>query len=339
MLKVNLKTHHGFTLIELLIAVALGVIVMTIIFSTFKSQHDSYFFQGQVTKVQQNLRSALFMITHDLQMAGHYTNFVKSDYVSDWDDNPETPDVAIRPMLYLVNDVNSVSGIKDGTDILVIIKASDEHRFLVYGESAVAGGFSSAGLFLTGWEKNGKTKNPRDLDGDGDDDLFYYSGAKHSKYGLLLKKDLSRAEIFEVDSNNNFVFKSGLIDSYGEGDSIYKLDVIMYAIDNSDPAHPCLCRKNIGTDNSFSLIAEDAENLQLEFILNDGSTVKNLDNLGNIPLVRAAKVYLLARSENEIRGYSDTGSYEMGSAGELKPSDGYIRRMLSATVKTRNSGH
>ncbi|MGD9161647.1 MAG: PilW family protein [Desulfobacteraceae bacterium] len=335
---VNSK-QSGFTLVELLVAVALGIIILAIIFSTFKSQHDSYSVQGQILMVQQNLRSAFYMITRDIQMAGHYTNLVDSEYSSDWDNNPETGDVAIRPLLYLVNDVNGVSGVKNGTDVLVIIKAGDKHRKLVSGESATAGNSFSAGLFLTDWEKNGTAKPTRDLDGDGHDDLFYYSGAGHSKYGLLVKKELGRAEIFEVDSGNNFVFKSGLIESYGEGDSIYKLDVIMYIIDNSDTAHPSLSRRNIGTDNSFTVIAEDIDNLQFEFILNDGSIVKNLDNVSNIPHIRAVKVYILARSENKIKGYSDPGSYEMGSVGSYKSADCYLRRMLSATIKIRNIAH
>ena len=328
--------QYGFTLVELLISVALGVIVLAIIFSTFKSQHDSYSVQGQITMVQQNMRSALQMITYDIQMAGRYTNLIDSNYSSDWDNNTTTADIAIRPMLYHVNDVKSVSGVKNGTDVLVIIKASDKYRKLVFGESATPGSSLTAKLILTDWEKNGKIKNPRDLNGDGDDDLFYYPAAGHSKYGLLTKKELNRAEVFEVDSSNDFVFKSGLIDSYGEGDSLFKLDVIMYIIDDSDPGHPCLGRRNIGTDNSFSVIAENVENLQFEFILSDGSIVKDLDTVSNIPLIRAVKVYILARTENEIRGYSDLRNYEMGSIVSYKPADGYLRRLLSATIKTRN---
>jgi hypothetical protein len=113
----------------------------------------------------------------------------------------------------------------------------------------------------------------------------------------------------------------------------------MYIIDDSIPEHPSLSRRNIGTDNHFSEIAEDVDNLQFEFILNDGTTVKNLDITSNIPLVRAVKVYILTRSEKEIRGYTDPESYEMGSIGSYKPADGYLRRLLSVTVKIRNIGH
>ena len=332
------RKKNGFTLVELLIAMALGIIILTVIYKTFKSQHDSYYVQSQVSMAQQNLRAALYMITRDIQMAGHYTSFVDSVYSSDWDNNSATADVAIKPLMYLVNDVNGIPGVKNGTDVFLIVKASDKHRELVSGESATAGNPLNASLTLTSWDKNGRTKKPRDLNGDGDDDLFYYSGAGHSKYGLLVKKELTRAEVFEVGPGNNFIFKSGLMEPYGEGDSIYKLDAVMYIIDDSDPAHPCLSRRNIGTDNCFSVIAEDIDNLQFEFILNDGSIVKSLDTLSNIPLIRAVKVYILARSKKKIKGYSDVSTYEMGSVAGYRPADGYLRRLLSAIIKTRNIG-
>lgn len=330
------KRQFGFSLIELLIAIALGIIVLAVIFSTFKSQQDSYLIQSQVSMTQQNLRAALYVITRDIQMAGYYTSFVDTEYSSDWDNNKTTDDVAIRPLMYLVNNAKGIPEVKDGTDILVIVKAGDKYRKLVSGEKGYPGDFSTASLLLTDWEKNGRIKNARDLDGDGDADLKYYAGARHTKYGILVKEDFRRAEVFEVDSNNSFIFGSGLIETYGEGDSIYKLDVIMYLIDDSDPLHPTLNRRNIGTDNSFTVIAGDMDNLQFEFVLDDGSTVDNLDDKNSIPRIRAVKAYLIARSENMIKGRIDSGTYDMGTAGTYKPADSYLRRLHSATIKTRN---
>jgi prepilin-type N-terminal cleavage/methylation domain-containing protein len=334
----GVKRESGFTLIELLIAVGLGVIVLAVIFSTFKSQQDSYLLQGQVSMAQQNLRAALYMITRDIQMAGYYTSFVDAEYSSDWDDNPLTPDVSIMPLIYLVNNAKGIEDVKEGTDIIVIVRASDKYRMLEAGEKGSPGAPAAANLILANWVKNGKIKDARDLDGDGDTDLKYYAGAGHTKYGILVKEDLKRAELFEVGSDNGFVFKSGLVETYGAGDTIHKLDVIMYLIDNSDPMHPCLSRKNIGTDNSFSVIAEDMDDLQFEFIMMDGSIIDNLDDSKNIPFVRAVKAYLIARSETAVKGYTDPNLYDMGAAGLYKPADGYVRRMLSSTVKTRNIG-
>jgi len=64
------KQEQGFTLIELLVAIAMLGIVMAAIYSTYKSQQDSYVAQEQVAEMQQNLRASLYQMARDLRMAG-----------------------------------------------------------------------------------------------------------------------------------------------------------------------------------------------------------------------------------------------------------------------------
>ena len=64
------KQEQGFTLVELLVAIAMLGIVMAAIYSTYKSQQDSYVAQEQVAEMQQNLRASLYQMTRDLRMAG-----------------------------------------------------------------------------------------------------------------------------------------------------------------------------------------------------------------------------------------------------------------------------
>lgn len=61
---------RGFTLVELLIAMAVSGILMTGVYSAFKTQQDSYLAQEQVAEVQQNMRASMDFITRDLRMAG-----------------------------------------------------------------------------------------------------------------------------------------------------------------------------------------------------------------------------------------------------------------------------
>ena len=63
--------QQGFTLVELIVAMALAGIVMGAIYSTYKSQQDSYTTQTHVVEMQQNLRAALYMIGRDIRMAGY----------------------------------------------------------------------------------------------------------------------------------------------------------------------------------------------------------------------------------------------------------------------------
>ena len=60
----------GFTLTELLVAMAMVGIVMAAVYSTYKSQQDTYVAQEQVAEMQQNLRASLYQMARDLRMAG-----------------------------------------------------------------------------------------------------------------------------------------------------------------------------------------------------------------------------------------------------------------------------
>ena len=63
--------NKGFTLVELLVAMAISGVIMTGVFSAFKSQQDSYLAQEQVAEMQQNLRAGLYILTGEIRMAGY----------------------------------------------------------------------------------------------------------------------------------------------------------------------------------------------------------------------------------------------------------------------------
>ena len=63
--------QKGFTLVEMIVAMAVTMIVMAAIFVTYKSQQDSYLSQEQVAEMQQNLRTAFYMMARDIRMAGY----------------------------------------------------------------------------------------------------------------------------------------------------------------------------------------------------------------------------------------------------------------------------
>lgn len=62
--------EKGFTLLELLIAVFVAGIVMGSVYSAYYSQQKSYVVQEQMAEMQQNLRSAMYMMTREIRMAG-----------------------------------------------------------------------------------------------------------------------------------------------------------------------------------------------------------------------------------------------------------------------------
>ena len=311
----KIKTQKGFTLIELLVAMVLALVVMGMLFRTFKIQQDSYVIQDQVVAMQQNLRSAMYVLSRDLQMAGFYTDFDTNTFTMDWDDNGATE--AIRPLVYAGDNVSAGGDdIRDNTDIIVIVKAGAERHVLAGTEKAEGGVITLAS---------------RDLDGDGTDDL----NNSGKKYGLLVKEDLRSADFFEVDSaSGNISPPAGLTGNYTTGDLICRADVIIYRIDE-DATHPKLRRKNLGDDNGFQVIAENVDNLQFRYQLSDGTWTN--DPAGTPHRVRAVQVFMLARTANTNRGWTDPETYVMANVN-YTPGDNYRRKLMCTTVKTRNIG-
>lgn len=310
----------GFTIIELLIAVALGLVILAGLFRTFKVQQDSYIIQDQVSAMQQNLRAAMHFITRDLQMAGYYTNFDRNNRQLDWNDldgdsNPANNMETGRPLLFAVNNA-STAGIKANTDVIVIVKAGSEGRTLTAGEGSSGGAISLSN---------------RDFDGDGTADL----NNTGKKFGLLVKEDLSFADFFQVDSVSGSINPpAGLTENYTSGDTVYRTDIIIYRV-TDDAARPCLVRKNLGDDSGYQVIAENIDNLQFRYLLNDGTWTN--DPTGNQARVRAVEVLLVARTAFVQRGYRDTSSITFGTE-TISVNDSYRRKTLNSLVKTRNVG-
>jgi prepilin-type N-terminal cleavage/methylation domain-containing protein len=301
--------NQGFTLVELLVAMAIATVILTAIFSTFKSQQDSYVVQSQLAMTQQNVRGAMQLISRDIQMAGYYTNFETSIITMDWDDMGG--DESMHPIIYARDNISAVGdGIKDNTDLIVIVKASMENgRQLASGEAA-SGTTASSTLRDAG-------------------------NLTENKFALLVKNDLSRAEFFRVTNSTGIITLSkSLVESYTEDDWIFRADIIIYYVDDADPDHPNLMRRNLGNNEQAQVMAEDIDNIQFRYVLDDGSKVESGFNERE---VRAVEIYLLARTRHIIRGYTDPNRYKFANIDET-PGDGYRRRLLKALIKTRNIG-
>ena len=63
--------NKGFTLIEILVTLALTGIVMGAVYGAYQSQQKTYITQQSVAEMQQNLRAAMYLMTHEIRMAGY----------------------------------------------------------------------------------------------------------------------------------------------------------------------------------------------------------------------------------------------------------------------------
>lgn len=67
----ELSYRQGFSLVELLVAMAIAGVVMAAVFKIYTTQQDSYLVQEQVAEMQQNLRTAKYILTREIRMAGY----------------------------------------------------------------------------------------------------------------------------------------------------------------------------------------------------------------------------------------------------------------------------
>lgn len=315
----NMKKNAGFTLVELLIAMALGLILLGGLYQTFRTQHDTYIVQDQVAAMQQNLRAAMYLITRDLQMAGWYTNFDRNNHSIDWDDldgdrNHLTNTENFRPLL-VSHDNNAAAGddIRDGTDMLVIVKAET-------GSNRTMGGSETAGGTTINIDRTASGLNNTT-----------------SKYGLLVKTDLSSADFFVVNSASGTITNPwALNQNYLSGDTVFRTDIIVYKIDE-DANRPTLRRGNLGAWNGYQEVAENIENMQVRYQLNNGTWVNDVD-ITNQGQVRAVEVILVGRTAFPQRGFTDPETYSFANNPNPTPGGNYRRKVLSTIVKTRNVG-
>lgn len=66
-----LRDKRGFTLVELMIALAMSGIIVAAVYAAYNIQQRSYYSQGQVVEMQQNLRAAMELISGDIRMAAY----------------------------------------------------------------------------------------------------------------------------------------------------------------------------------------------------------------------------------------------------------------------------
>jgi prepilin-type N-terminal cleavage/methylation domain-containing protein len=315
----KIRANSGFTLVELLVAIALGLVILAGVYQTFRTQHDSYIVQDQVAAMQQNLRAAMYLITRDLQMAGWYTNFDRSNRDIDLDDLGMENG---RPLLFSLDNSDGAGGnINAGTDALVILKGGSENRPLLGTELASG---------------NSINLSNRDLGGSPDVDLNNDS----KKYGLLVKSDLRAADLFVVDTASGTITNPwSLNENYLSGDLVFRADIIIYKVNNDATGRPTLYRRNLGNDNNYQVVAENIDNMQVRYQLNDGSWVNELV-LANQAQVRAVEVILVGRTAQRQRGYTDTNTYDFANnpAPHIQPQRQFQKEGIQHDCENEKRG-
>jgi len=246
----------GYSLVELLVAMAITLVVMAGVYKVYVTQQDSYLIQEQVAEMQQNGRTAKYIMTREIRMAGYDPlrtgNF---GFVSAHNDS-------IRFTLDITGEDGTVTS--PGDDITYSVSAANQlERDDGSGKQAVVENVEAIG--------------------------FAYA--------------------FDADDN-------GTIDTSGGGNIIWAIDS-----DNSDGNDQL--DKYLDTDDDGIITASDNPNGD------DLATPVALDR------IRAVRIWILTRTGNEQREYSDTSTYIVANQ-RVPANDRNRRRLVITTVKCRN---
>ncbi len=360
----NLRKIHGFSLVELMVAMTIGLIILAAVSTLFVSSKATYTTQDSLSRLQENARFAMQFIIKDLRMAGYYgciddisPDTVGSTLNSGADDffyNAQIPIEGLNnggTWYPSGNTANKPTGIKSGTDAVIIRKGDSDSNLYLDQEMPN----TSAVLKLNQTDPvTGATIVLTDI---------------LQPDEILMISDCSSADIFQAtqlnDSDPHVVhntgagtpgnFKKELSKAYspsGNGTRLMKFTSSMYYVATGAGGNPALFRKEL--NRTAVEVVEGIEDLQILYGKDtDSDGVPNiylkagdagLQSTADWNSVISARIGVLARTLNDpVTGKpkefdKDSGTYDVDGDGtpELTANDNYKRRVFQSVVQLRN---
>jgi prepilin-type N-terminal cleavage/methylation domain-containing protein len=285
----EIKREKGLTLIELLIAMAISAILIAAIYRTFIRQQKTYTVQEQVVDMQQNARVAINRMMREIRMAG-FGNV--STVVS-----PVLPFQAKDgPFYNVITPSDNKNNVGQNDDQITIIGAFEQISTLTAVPTVGTNTIQLAG-------------NTSEFD------------LNYQKY--LCIGGLETHTVANIDTpTNTITFLDNVMNNFTVGIPVYKVKAITYKVrwDNSNPNMPVLTREDNTDGGGSQVVAENIENLQFRYTLEDGS---ESDLPADPSKIRLVKVTVNART-----GMSDS-EFKGGTGG-------YRRRVISSNILVRN---
>ncbi|MAR89502.1 MAG: pilus assembly protein PilW [Pseudomonadales bacterium] len=345
----------GFSLVELMIALVLGLVLMGGVIQVFLSTKQAYNLNEEMAWIQENARFAVGFMAEDMRMAGYYGCASRSSSVANVLDDPDSSwvtDFGKGLFGYDGDDAGFPSAefpqISTATlpttmpenDVFTIHKADLDNAFQVTGHNP-----NSAVIDVQG-------NHP------------YPAGT------ILIVSDCHHSAIFQTTGNGSNKVNHNKGNSVAPGNCTkglglpvvcsangtgytYKDDAFImraighaYFIDVASNGVPSLFRESLNTGGSTTTIEEmvqGVENMQVEYgVDTDGDAIPDrymdADAVSAsqwVDSVVSARISMLLRSLTELASEPQTFSY-MGAS--YTPTDNFVRRVYTTTVKLRNRG-
>lgn len=313
-------------------ALAMTGIVMTVMFTMFKTSQRSYSTQDQVAEMHQNLRVAMSYVSRDVRMAGCGMNLMPDlvPNIQTYYDDPDPGGSAAWNLLVPITATNSAAG-PDSIEVLYGDVKTGEY------DASITKGMPDAASVV-----------------QVEDNTSFEVG------DFVVITDGVTAVMFEITDistltapEGKLIHNSGLsfynppaafkafpaAGGYGVGSRCYnygKMTWITYFIDKSDPAHPNLmANRHDGSGNQ--VVADNIEDMQFHYFMEDGAETEapTAADAKKIVAVRISMVGRTSLQDRELRSFNPITVEDHAPAGG---SDGYRRSILQSVIKIRNTG-
>ncbi len=340
------RRQSGLTLIELMVSIAIGLFLVAGMATLIASQSGARAEIDKSGRMIENGRYALQAIAADIQMAGYWGELSTMPTAPSALPNPCSVTIAgaqnIQEAIPLhtqgynslatlpVNLGACVTNHLAGTDILIIRRADTAEvtpASAVVGQLYIQTGLTSAGL------------------------TFEYRLATGNDASFtLLKKDGTLASLRKVLVHIYYISQcsepiSGSCTGADGGTPLPTLKRVELTVTSGSPAMTTVS------------LAEGIENMQIDYgsdTDNDGAPNGDYGNgdfingtaapaaaigAADWANVMSVKIHVLARSQEASAGYSDTKTYDLGTAGSTAAkNDGYKRHAFVQAVRFVNPG-
>ena len=316
------RAQAGFSLIELMVALLLGLLLMSGIIAVYLESKRSFVQDEAISRVQENGRYALRLLTREIAMGGFYggatepadiTSPAPADACTAWLLNPdqviETYNQAgtgTGENAAFGTCFGSPSGVVADTDVIAVRRASDA-PLILHGKWQT--GFSA----LTGTQ--------------------YY-----------LHTDNSGLGVSEVKDGSGLTPGIGTLVAAGSTADVWDYYGRIYYI-GTETGIPSLCTRGVQNTDQTCLVS-GVESLQLELGVDtsgDGipdrfisGAVKTGAGGVDVATVISMRIHLLVRSLEPVRNFAaESRTWVLGDQ-TLTTNDQYYRRVFTTTVPRNN---
>lgn len=340
MRKILPGSSRGFTLVEVLVALAISGIILAAILQVFSNSQTSYNTQEDVAAMQQNVRVAKMLLERDVRMAGSGAMNLQG---------PDKDDPRILPLLF-----ENAQGVTGTDRLTVIYQAPDGGTCgtLMLENSKLAATTEAEVLDSSGWETGSCSWNGTDYTLPVTNMPVVISSPDKSTANVLIATAIGSNKVtfgpdaipdsegaalynlLEINPGNSLPNTHANDLAANSSIQFFNLYKAVYYVAPMDNGNPGLWRD---TGTGGELIAENIEDFQCAFQLEDGTWIDNRDLTDTeIPDVRLVRLNLVARGVRPDNNFSGgRPGLEDHAAG---PADNFRRRPLTFTVKVRNFG-